>query len=659
MTTSNFEDAIFGNVSGDIAIAAGGAATIQANSVALGTDTTGNYMTDVSAGTGIDVTHTAAEGSTATIAVDVSDFMSNGANNRILTATGTDAMNAEANLTFDGSTLDIAATGSTAGIGVSMQNNEGKFLAYTDGGNFVVKDYQIDTGGSTDGTDLYPFKIEGGSANDSLVVSNGLVTLGGDLKVGGNDIKASDGTTSLTLSGADVTVGGALTAASADIGDIQIRSNNEIENDGSSIFLQYNTGNDVEVGSTGTNADLVVVGRVGISAGERLSSPSSPLHINVDDNDALEWIAELRNTPNPISPTTFGAGIKLALSSGSGDELLKWAGMAAVKSADLNYSRKVDAVFYTQSDASGSAAPTEKMRLTGDGKLGLNMTTPQHTLDIWGDDSSIRLVDTSDTSGSAKIVVGEDSSVTVASEASVEYGWEMHYNSAGDDFFELKMMDATNGDVANALVVNRLGNVGIGNDASNGYKLEVSGTTKLSGNVTLGSSYVDNVSMIGFSGDGGSPNSILSDGQFGISENSDKLTIWEKGTIGGSGATTAAFTFDHNGHFTAVSKSFDIEHPTEEGKRLMHGSLEGPEHGVYIRGRLEGDTIELPDYWLGLVDEDTITVQLTPNKGFQQIYVDHIEDNKVFVGTQTDTPIDCFYFIQAERKDVEKMVVEY
>ncbi len=292
-------------------------------------------------------------------------------------------------------------------------------------------------------------------------------------------------------------------------------------------------------------------------------------------------------------------------------------------------------------------------------RLGVGMATPQHNLDIWGSDASIRLVDTSDADNSAKIVVGEDSSVTVASEASVEYGWEMHYNSSGNDFFELKMMDATNGDVANALVVDRFGNVGIGNDASNGYKLEVSGTTKLSGNVTLGSSYVDNVSMIGFSGDGGSPNSILSDGQFGISENSDKLTIWEKGTIGGSGASTAAFTFDHNGHFTAVSKSFDIEHPTEEGKRLMHGSLEGPEHGVYIRGRLEGDTIELPDYWLGLVDEDTITVQLTPNKGFQQIYVDRIEDNKVYVGTQTETPIDCFYFIQAERKDVEKMVVEY
>jgi trimeric autotransporter adhesin len=41
--------------------------------------------------------------------------MTNGSDNRVLTATGTDAMNAEANMTFDGSTLtvagDITATG--------------------------------------------------------------------------------------------------------------------------------------------------------------------------------------------------------------------------------------------------------------------------------------------------------------------------------------------------------------------------------------------------------------------------------------------------------------------------------------------------------------------------------------------------------------------
>ena len=42
------------------------------------------------------------------LSVDVSDFMTNGSDNRIVTTTGTDAQNAEANLTFDGSTLTVS-----------------------------------------------------------------------------------------------------------------------------------------------------------------------------------------------------------------------------------------------------------------------------------------------------------------------------------------------------------------------------------------------------------------------------------------------------------------------------------------------------------------------------------------------------------------------
>jgi hypothetical protein len=43
------------------------ATSVAANSVALGTDTTGNYLLDVSAGNGISVSHTQGEGSTATV----------------------------------------------------------------------------------------------------------------------------------------------------------------------------------------------------------------------------------------------------------------------------------------------------------------------------------------------------------------------------------------------------------------------------------------------------------------------------------------------------------------------------------------------------------------------------------------------------------------
>ena len=39
------------------------------------------------------------------------------------------------------------------------------------------------------------------------------------------------------------------------------------------------------------------------------------------------------------------------------------------------------------------------------------------------------------------------------------------------------------------------------------------------------------------------------------------------------------------GTLTATAKSFDIPHPTKTDMRLRYGSLEGPENGVYVRGR--------------------------------------------------------------------------
>ena len=73
---------------------------VTAGSGLTGGGTTGDVTLNVGAGTGIDVAADA-------ISVDVSDFMTNGSNNRIVTATGTDAQNAEANMTFDGSTLTV------------------------------------------------------------------------------------------------------------------------------------------------------------------------------------------------------------------------------------------------------------------------------------------------------------------------------------------------------------------------------------------------------------------------------------------------------------------------------------------------------------------------------------------------------------------------
>ena len=70
-------------------------------------DITGVALT---AGTGIDLTSVAnatAGAYAATIGVDVSDFMANGVNNRVLTATGADAMNAEAGLTVTDALINV------------------------------------------------------------------------------------------------------------------------------------------------------------------------------------------------------------------------------------------------------------------------------------------------------------------------------------------------------------------------------------------------------------------------------------------------------------------------------------------------------------------------------------------------------------------------
>jgi hypothetical protein len=71
--------------------------------------------------------------------------------------------------------------------------------------------------------------------------------------------------------------------------------------------------------------------------------------------------------------------------------------------------------------------------------------------------------------------------------------------------------------------------------------------------------------------------------------------------------------------------------------------------------------IELPEYWTWLIDEDSITVTLTSIGKHQKLVVEKIEDNKVYIKNTSigKAKIDCFYMINAERKDVDKLVVEF
>ena len=109
----------------------------------------------------------------------------------------------------------------------------------------------------------------------------------------------------------------------------------------------------------------------------------------------------------------------------------------------------------------------------------------------------------------------------------------------------------------------------------------------------------------------------------------------------------------------ARTKNFVIDHPLKRNKRLVHACLEGPENAVYVRGRLTSHTeIILPDYWEELVDERSITVSLTPIGAHQDIIIKRIGQNRIWLQSKGGMPIDCFYHVYGERKDVKKLVTE-
>jgi hypothetical protein len=107
-------------------------------------------------------------------------------------------------------------------------------------------------------------------------------------------------------------------------------------------------------------------------------------------------------------------------------------------------------------------------------------------------------------------------------------------------------------------------------------------------------------------------------------------------------------------------KVFDLPHPNLKGYRLRHACVEGPEAAIYVRGKVSVDgIIELPDYWQNFVDKESITVHLTPNGAFQELFVDRIEYGKrVYIKNQAGGKIDANYQVWADRLGHE-MVVEY
>jgi len=171
---------------------------------------------------------------------------------------------------------------------------------------------------------------------------------------------------------------------------------------------------------------------------------------------------------------------------------------------------------------------------------------------------------------------------------------------------------------------------------------------------------------VGIYGDGKTPNALYVTGGGGVDSLFVAGDLYVSGKIDGGNKGRLAARF---GVADSIPKPFDLLHPTKgEGHRLRYACIEGPEAGVYYRGRLkESNVIQLPYYWKDLVHEDSITVQLQPIGSNQNLVIQEFNNEFIVIAedsTNTDlitdlSTIDCFYHVYGERIDVNPLIVEY
>jgi hypothetical protein len=186
---------------------------------------------------------------------------------------------------------------------------------------------------------------------------------------------------------------------------------------------------DFNIGRTANVAPVTVMsvgynGNVGIGT----TSPSAVLEVYAGASstaNTILWGETIRNAAN-ASTVGYGVGLKLKISSDSGNEANKWAGIAAV--AGTSYANTTDLAFYTNAVAGN--IPTEKLRISsgGDATFSGNVTTTT----LYANGSAVfngvnrgaayQYADMTNTGG--RMVIGVESSV-----ANVAFGGSTAYST--------------------------------------------------------------------------------------------------------------------------------------------------------------------------------------------------------------------------------------
>jgi hypothetical protein len=316
-TASSLETAraisLAGDLSGSVSFDGSGdvtlTATIGANSVALGTDTTGNFVNDITAGTGVTVTHTPGEGSSPTVAIGQD----------VATSASVTFAHVSADVTGDvtgnADTATALETSRTISLGGDLAGS-----ASFDGSANITITATIGADSVALGTDTTGNYMSGVTASTGVTVthtpgegSDATIAIGQDVGTSASVQFAQVTTTGDVTIGGDLTVNGTTTTVNTET--INLADNIVVLNSNEAGSPSQNAGIEVERG-TSTNVSL------------RWNETTDKWEITEDgtnyDNIATESYAE------SLTPTSIDDIGDVSITSASSGDFLKWNGTAWV-----------------------------------------------------------------------------------------------------------------------------------------------------------------------------------------------------------------------------------------------------------------------------------------------------------------------------------------
>ena len=263
---------------------------------------------------------------------------------------------------------------------------------------------------------------------------------------------------------------------------------------------------------------------------------------------------------------------------------------------------------------------------------------------------------------SSKAVWGEHTSTTAAGIAvygsHAGTGWGVEGQSFGTTGFGAKGVYGTASS-------NSDGTVGVEGDAnaSTGVVFGVLGVTSSSTNGGAG------VRGVAYDGEAAGNNNQFPSGVVGTSAGNNGVlgTSFDAGygvvgfSVDGSGTVQAGGylgssntrgIFYFNGLGGTGTKSFIEPHPTDPSKLIEYVSIEGPEAGVYFRGRGRAHhglaTIDVPENFRMVAAEEGLSIQVTPIGETANVAVLQIDLDRIVVKATQD--IEFFYTVNGVRK---------